>query len=75
MYWIPDDPVFDSYALWDGFVVIQKEAAWIFLKDPLNFWILAQVFACSVLMSLTALTSLACSRLYSYKSILHIKDG
>lgn len=74
MYWIPDDSVFDSYALWDGFVVIQKEAAWIFLKDPLKFWILTQVFARSILMSLTALTSLVCSRFYCYKFILHIKD-
>lgn len=42
---------FDSYTLWNGFVIIQKEKekAWIFLKDPLNFRIFIQLFTCFVL--------------------------
>ena len=40
---------FDSYTLWDGFVVLQKEMAWIVPEDPLNFQIFTQVLACFVL--------------------------
>lgn len=65
---------FDSSTLWDGFVVIRKEMAWIVLEDAFNFQIFTQVLACFVLDAVIASISPGHSRLCSSNSSFHIKD-